>query len=325
MTDLLIYGAYTSRAARKILTSLSESVIIFEIDEHIPDESVTPDMSIQTYKSYLSEADYEDINRFVLEFMQKSFHVDGEDLTEWQGVSLGRALAVEELLMSTITITKNALCARRVFEQERPGRIYLGDGLELPQDVWRVEAERAGIPCVILEPDPPIPVDPRWIQPKATEFSQSKPPRQEFLPLLRRIWIGACMIQMSISWLGKQVIEWLSGYSKRPCVIVESGDTELALRLKQSSQVKVKYVEECAPALLQYLTYQMAERKARPVFNKRWEHMKTAGFTTPLAEYQSIDLWQYLSITFEGACELDIDKWREKASTDGATLLSYVG
>jgi len=135
MTDLLIYGAYTSHAAKKMLTSLSESVIIFEVDEHIPDDSITPGMSIRTYKNYLSEADYEDINRFVLEFMQKSFHVDGEDLAEWQGVSLGRALAVEELLMSTITTTKNALCARRVFEQESPGRIYLGDGLELPHDV----------------------------------------------------------------------------------------------------------------------------------------------------------------------------------------------
>ena len=295
MTVLLVYGAYTSNAARKILSSLSESIVILEIDDHVPVELVTSNMSVRTYESYLSEADYDAINRFVLDFMQNSFHIDGDDLTEWHGISLGSAVMVEELLMPTITTIKNAVCAQRVFEQEYPKQIYLGDGLGLPKDVWRVEAERSGIPCVILESDPPVHVDPMWMSPRA---SQRRQPWKGFL--VRYTSGSARMIHATVKWLGKQMIEWLCGYSRRPCILLESNeDTELALRLKEASRVKVKYVSECTPPLLQYLTYRLAERKAKQAFARRWNHMRVSGPTAPNFKYQGIDLWQHLSCIFE--------------------------
>ena len=307
MTVLLVYGAYTSNAARQILTSLTEPVIVFEVDDHVPTELATSNVRVRTYESYLSEADYENIDRFVLDFMQRGFHVDGEDLTEWQGVSLGPALAVQELLMPTITTIKNALCARRVFEQVKPTRICLGDGLGLPRDVWREEAERSGIPCVILESDLPVQVDPQWMARMRPGVSQRR-----LWALVRRTVKGAYLIPKTITWLGRQVIEWVYGSSKRPCVLLlESESTELALRLKKSSQVRAKYVSECAPPLLQYLARWLVERKARPIFARRWLRLRTSGPTAPVFQYQGIDLWPHLS------------SWVESVFKD--TLPAYAG
>ena len=116
VTVLLVHGAYTAAATRGLLPTLKAPVLVFEVDDHAPAELITSDARTCTYESYLTEADYEGIDQFVLNFMQRGFIVEEDDLTEWNGVSLGAALVAEELLLLP-NIIRNALCARRIFER----------------------------------------------------------------------------------------------------------------------------------------------------------------------------------------------------------------
>ncbi|MBU0596314.1 hypothetical protein KJ567_06495 [Candidatus Bipolaricaulota bacterium] len=284
MTTLVIYGSRTTEAACRELAATQDSCVVFEIDERLPADLLLPNCLVRTFEDYLGEPDYETIDSYVVAFVERGLRLDGEDLTEWRGVSLASAIR-SEIYLGLTSIVKTAVCVDRIVEQHQPDKILVGDGVGLLRDVWQREASLRGIDSELLTVDPPLTIEPEWVNAKLRR-KQAGASSSHLLPSARRV-AGAA--KRTCLRLARPV-----SLRRDPRVFTgRIGDRKLLAELASSPVLSARPIAGAAPAVVRWLAGVGSVRRVREAFRARWAAYANASDSLHL-RLDGIDLWPHM-------------------------------
>lgn len=212
MTLLLVYSARNSQAARAVLASGDEDIVIYECDDVFPWPDHPRVRRRLCIYDVLSVQDFEDIRDFSWWFQDRWFHIEGRDLTEYRGFSIGTAQSARDGLRAILPAIKDALVAHRLLA-DRPSRILLGDGSTLRAHGWQWLAARRDIPLERLAEDPAPAVEKQWSMfPDAAPATTSGVGRRSFRAGWEMLRFVAAV--------------FIARLSRRPRILVAGGDGE---------------------------------------------------------------------------------------------------
>ena len=296
MTSLLLYGSDSLEASHSLLRSFREEMLVFQVDQVLSENlaslfHVTPIIS----ESYFSKKDYDDMEKFSKTFIYGWFVIDGHDYSEWNGISLGWALAGLQMFPKLIPALRNVLWARRLLTELMPHFIYIGVGAGLMPEIWILEAERLGIPYEVLKRDPPLPIELEW------DPARKSTRRHSFFSKAL-ILIRWNLLQMK-ALLNKVVSRCQSLTKRAPTILFlfplarrvsESRKLGLSPHFGNSSDIRPIYMDDERIRGTERLTGGFSAKKAADFFLERWPSFEKGLRKNLLLQYEGFDLWPIL-------------------------------
>lgn len=285
MGTLMLYGTHTEAAAREIFRSGFEGDI-YQIDAEAT--GAPPSARLRSDLDYLT-VDHRDAIAEAVHIVVRTWYRAGdENLTEWEGLSLGEAVTGPLMLMQLFPVLMNACVARLAFEELRPDRLLMGRGVGLVASVWEAEAALAGVPVVDLSLDPMPATEPQW------SGMGVDPPQPVSLRgrLARR--------RDRLSTRAREVARALDRALRRPPVVmalVERGRFS-DLRndgfgdIRRSGALRVKYLDTPQVARIRSGNVALLSHSAHTAFAERWVALDAwlGGDRSPL-RVAGRDLW----------------------------------
>jgi len=122
---------FCNAESRKMLPMIIEEnkgnhLVLVQLDIWLKDFPIAEGVSLREYKDYLTVKDYLEIEKDALTFSRNWYKLHGEDLTKYQGYSLGEALEVS-VRTFFIWVLKNILFVKRVRENEPRAEFIIFD------------------------------------------------------------------------------------------------------------------------------------------------------------------------------------------------------
>ncbi len=152
---LLVYGSKTKNVSDNLLRRLKETrtpITVIEVDQRV-DRALSYDGAVfHTFEDYLSERDLEDIDERAAVFSRSWYRVNDKDVTRFDGVSEGAVLELD-VFFRALLIYKNLECASRIFSMRTISHIYIGSGVSIVPEAWKLIARHINIEYTILTPD----------------------------------------------------------------------------------------------------------------------------------------------------------------------------
>jgi hypothetical protein len=274
---VLVYGSYANVSAAQQVAALAAGDVVFEWDERAPADLVDRGVVVRTFDDYFAPDDFAAIDAYAATLPTSGFLLDDEDLTEWKGVSLASVAAVE--MSRVVSIMTNVVCATRVLQSARPGRVVVGGGLGIQQGVWARVAADLGIQVVLPPRDPSVEVATQW------RPTKSRPVHDSAMARWRRRFVRQ----------GRLLMSKARPKSERACVLLSYPADRLVWTSVVGGDFDLAMLSEAANPLYADLLLAWERRRAHQVFRRRWQRVSKSGAASQMFRFQGYDLWPHLA------------------------------
>ncbi|MGA9347283.1 MAG: hypothetical protein WBW48_00580 [Anaerolineae bacterium] len=287
MVTIIVHGSRTDRATKELIYKhYHDKLVILQVDTLVPDHLLPGLAQLRTYESYLSARDLFDIDNAALQLSREWFAVDQKDMSLHQGVSLGLVFQ-ENVIMQSVPLLKNIACATRAINIERPDRIYLGQGVSIESWAWKAVARRLGVELIELDharDEKIVPGD----APLAARSSWARRLGRRLVRDAGRLWHG--------------LRELVGNHSEVPLVLVcrSSANGWLWPELQGSKRIRAVSLDPGRDsATLARTWFRLKQKRCQAEFHERWAILAAKHHNNPVFEYQGVNIWDFLSPTFE--------------------------
>lgn len=138
---LLVHGSRSQPPERELATG---DWWILEMDRRLPRDRAPEGARWCVIEDFLSEDDLEAVDEQTAEFARSWFRVDGRDVSEVGGFSVGEGLALHVFLNFNQAF-KNLQLAERVLGAHRFEKVFIGSGTAVVEWAWAHAAEAHGV------------------------------------------------------------------------------------------------------------------------------------------------------------------------------------
>ncbi|MDX1548182.1 MAG: hypothetical protein R3247_14385, partial [Rhodothermales bacterium] len=274
----LIYGSRTLEASHRLLAEGYRPAVILQVDAEVPRALVPEGTRVWDWDAVHTEQDQAAIGAQVQQLMTTWYRLGGEDVSVWNGYSLGACYTGPRFANRVTPVLINLLVFQRVCEAFGVRHFVLGYGTGAEPGTWQRAASRNGMACERLEFDAEL----------RQTASAAPAPR-----VSRRRWLGihlASCVQSAVGALRRH------RQRGRPTVLIASDSLLhrmpwIARDLRASRAVEVVEARHVLPRFQRTRILRAAAASAAPALADRWDALAAQHGMSSLFTWGGVSWW----------------------------------
>jgi hypothetical protein len=152
MTTLLVHCFNTRDQSEGVLKGLppESKCIVLLHDFGSPAAALRSNTRVVTVFDLLTEDEFIEVRDFSINMIKTWFKRDDQNISAWDGLSLGEALITSDTWGALFPAIRNHIVAHKTIQQTEAKEIYLGDSTSLDKTIWQSVADLYGARLHIL-------------------------------------------------------------------------------------------------------------------------------------------------------------------------------
>lgn len=275
----LIYGSRTLEASHRLLSEGYRPAGILQVDAEVPRALVPEGTRLWEWDAVLTEQDQAAIGAQVQHLMTAWYRVGGEDVSVWNGCSLGECCTGPRFANRVTPVLINLLVFRRVCEAFGVQHLVLGYGTGIEPGAWRLAASLRAVACERLEFDAEL-------QQTASATPASRASRRQWLG----IHLSSC-VESAVGALRRH------RHRGRPAVLIASENLLqrmpwIARDLRASRAVEVVEARHVLPRFQRTRILRRTAEAAAATLADRWDALAAQHGASPLFTWGGVSWWR---------------------------------